>query len=66
MSNLRREWLFSIIIGVICLFLLSVNLFQVRGGAPNGLHGRGLITAVDNSRVHMSLIVKTEDRKSVV
>lgn len=62
MSNLRREWLFSIIIGVICLFLLSVNLFQVRGGAPNGLHGRGLITAVDNSRVHMSLIVKTESQ----
>jgi len=59
MSKLRVEWLFSIVIAMLCVMLCFVDLFHVQG-APCGLHSRGLVTAVDNSRVHTSLIIKTE------
>ena len=59
MSSLRREWLFSIVIGSICVGLAFVDLADIPK-APAGLHARGLITAVDNSRVRVNLIVKTE------
>jgi uncharacterized membrane protein len=59
MSSKRREWLFSIVIGAICIGLAFVELSDAPR-APTGLHSRGLITAVDNSRVRVHLIVKTE------
>jgi len=59
MSNLRIEWLFSLVIAAFCVVLCFVEIFHTQG-VPHGLHSRGLITAVDNSQVHMDLIVKTE------
>jgi len=61
MSNLRIEWLFSLVIAAICVVLSFVDIFHVQG-IPHGLHSRGLITGVDNSQVHMDLIVKTESQ----
>nr|MCU0246801.1 YibE/F family protein [Bryobacter sp.] len=59
MSSLRREWLFSLVIGAICIGLSFLDLAGIPS-APTGFHARGLITAVDNSRVRVSMIVKTE------
>jgi uncharacterized membrane protein len=59
MTSLRREWLFSIVISVICIGLAFLDLAEVRK-APAGQHARALITAVDNSQVRVNLIVRTE------
>jgi uncharacterized membrane protein len=59
MSGVRREWFFSIVIGAICIMLAFLDLADIPK-APTGLHARGLITAVDNSRVRVNLIVKTQ------
>jgi len=61
MSSLRIEWLFSLVIAAICVVLSFVDLYHVQG-VSHGLHSRGLITAVDNSQVHMDLIIKTESQ----
>jgi uncharacterized membrane protein len=58
MSPIRREWLFSLVIAGICIVLAVVDLAQVPP-APGAIRCRGLITAVDNSRVRVNLIVKT-------
>ncbi|MEN6437361.1 MAG: YibE/F family protein [Syntrophobacter sp.] len=58
MSTLRRELLFSLIVGAICIGLMFIDLAKVPK-APSGLRSRALITAVDNSRVKVNLIVKT-------
>ena len=58
MSTLRRELLFSLIIAAICCGLAFVDVAHIPK-APSGLHCRALITAVDNSRVRVNLIVKT-------
>lgn len=59
MGKSKREWLFSAIIAVICLALAFMDLSNIPR-APQGLHAKGLITAVDNSHVRQNLIVKTE------
>jgi uncharacterized membrane protein len=61
MSSIRREWLFSLVIALICLGLVFVDLGNIPR-APSGLHARGLVTAVDNSHVRTNLIVKTEEQ----
>lgn len=61
MSSLRIKWLFPLVIALICFILSFVDLYHVQG-VPHGLHSRGLITAVDNSQVHMDLIIKTESQ----
>ena len=58
MSTLRREWIFSLIIATICVVLAFIDVAHVPQ-APGGIHCRARITAVDNSRVRMNLIVKT-------
>lgn len=59
MSAMRREGLFLLVISLMCAALLFVDLSKAPS-APKGLHSRALITAVDNSHVHVNLIVKTE------
>jgi uncharacterized membrane protein len=59
MSNLRREWLFALVIAAVCIGLAFVDLAGIPK-APVGIHARGLITAVDNSHVRTNLIVKTQ------
>jgi uncharacterized membrane protein len=58
MSPLRQELFFSLIIAGICIVLAFLDVGRIPP-APNGLHSRGLITAVDNSQVRTNLIVKT-------
>ncbi|MBN2106244.1 MAG: YibE/F family protein [Deltaproteobacteria bacterium] len=64
-SHSRREWLFSLVIAIICAGLAFVNITKIPQ-APQGLHCRGLITAVDNSNVQVHLIVKTEHQSLTV
>jgi len=59
MGKSKREWFFSAIISVLCLALAFMDLSNIPR-APHGLHAKGLVTAVDNSRVRQNLIVKTE------
>jgi len=59
MSTRQRNWLFSILIAGICFGLAFVDIARIPG-APRGMHGRGLVTAVDNTHVRVNLIVKTE------
>jgi uncharacterized membrane protein len=61
MSTIRREWLFSLVIALICIGLCFVNLSRIPQ-TSGGLHCRGLITSVDNSQVRVNLIVKTENQ----
>lgn len=58
MSTLQREWLFSVVIAGICIGLAFIDVARIPP-APGGLRYRALITAVDNSRVRVNLIVKT-------
>ena len=59
MSTFRREWVFSLVIAGICIGLAFTDLARIPS-APNGIHARGLVTAVDNNHVRQNLIVKTE------
>jgi len=61
MSNLRREWLFALVIAAVCIGLAFVDLAGIPK-APVGIHARGLVIAVDNSHVRTNLIVKTESQ----
>lgn len=61
MSGLGREWLFSLVIAIICGGLSFLDSAQIPP-APSGLHARGLITDVDNSKVRRNLIIKTEEQ----
>jgi uncharacterized membrane protein len=61
MSKLRIEWIFSLVIALVCVALAFVDLYHVQG-IPSGLHSRGVIAAVDNSQVRMDLIIKTESQ----
>jgi uncharacterized membrane protein len=61
MTGVPREWLFSFVIGLICIGLWFVNLTPIHHHA-RGSHSRGLIVAVDNSQVRVNLIVKTENQ----
>ena len=58
MHALSRELLFCLLIASLCAVLFSLDIAAVPQ-APSGLHGRGLVEAVDNSRVRTNLIVKT-------
>jgi len=58
MSDLRQDLLFSLVIVVICVVLFNLDVGQIPS-APQGLRAKGLITGVDNSRVRVNLIVKT-------
>jgi len=58
MSTSGREWLFSAVIAAICVVLAFVDLARIPS-APGGIRCRGLITDVDNSKVRVNLIVKT-------
>ena len=58
MTSLRRELLFTLIIALICLILFSLDIAKIPQ-APSGIRCRGLITAVDDSKVRTNLIVKT-------
>jgi uncharacterized membrane protein len=59
MSRTGREWLFSAVIAAVCVALLLLDLGPGQK-AEQGLHARGQIIAVDNSRVRTNLIIKTE------
>jgi uncharacterized membrane protein len=59
MSSTGREWIFASVVTLICILLAFVN-FKTGPEGGTGLHARGLVTAVDNSRVRQNLIVKTE------
>jgi uncharacterized membrane protein len=61
MTSLRREWLFSIVISLICIALAFVDVAHIPK-AQTGIHARALITAVDNTRVRQNLIVRTEEQ----
>lgn len=58
MSTLSREWLFSLIIGSICIALGCIDVAHIPP-APGGERCRGLVTAVDDSTVRVNTIVKT-------
>ncbi|RKT46326.1 YibE/F family protein [Thiocapsa rosea] len=60
MSRIGREWLFAGVIAVVCILLLTLDLAPPGPPAERGLHARGLIVDVDNSRVRTNLIIKTE------
>jgi uncharacterized membrane protein len=59
MSLFRREWLFALLMALICLGLGFLDLAP-RAAQPTGLHARGRVISVDNSQVRTNLIVKTE------
>lgn len=59
MKSSTRDWVFSLVVGSICVGLGFLDLAGVPA-APHGLHARGLVTAVDNSQVRTHLIVKTQ------
>ena len=59
MFVLGREWLFSVMIALICIGLGFLDLARVPP-AETGIHARGRVVAVDNSHVRQNLIVKTE------
>ncbi|WP_319407934.1 YibE/F family protein [uncultured Desulfosarcina sp.] len=61
MTALRREWLFSIVISIICVVLAFVDVAHIQG-APIGLHAKAVVTAADNTHVRQNLIVKTEEQ----
>ncbi len=58
MTTIRRELLFSLIIGLLCAALFFLDIARVPQ-APGGIRCRGQITAVDNSKVRVHQIVKT-------
>ncbi len=58
MSHLRQDLLFSCVIFLICLIVFSLEIGEIPP-APKGLHAKALVTDVDNSRVRVNLIVKT-------
>ena len=58
MPLIRRELLFSLIIALLCTVLWFLDIAQMEP-APSGVHCRAEVIAVDNSRVHTNLIVKT-------
>lgn len=58
MVILRADWLFSLLITIICFLLTFVDILQIPEAA-HGLHCRGAIIAVDNSQLHRDLIIKT-------
>ena len=58
MTSLRRELLFSLTIALLCLVLFFLDIAKIPQ-APSGIRCRGLITAVDDSKVRTNLIVKT-------
>ncbi|WP_028317963.1 YibE/F family protein [Desulfobulbus elongatus] len=58
MPTFRRELLFSLIIALFCIALLTLDIARVPP-APEGIRCRALVTGVDNSRVRTNLIVKT-------
>ena len=59
MSTLRRELIFSVVIAAVCIGLACMDLARIPQ-APEGLHARARVIAVDNSQVRQNLIVKTE------
>lgn len=59
MSLFRREWLFALLMALICVGLGFLDLAP-RSALPTGLHARGRVIAADNSQVRTNLIVKTE------
>ena len=58
MPSFRRELLFSLVIGALCVLLFFVDIAGVPE-ASSGIRSRALVTAVDNSQVRTHLIVKT-------
>ncbi|MBN2403344.1 MAG: YibE/F family protein, partial [Spirochaetes bacterium] len=56
--NIRREWTFSIVIACLCATLAFLDICKIPQAA-GGVRSRALITEVDNSRVRINLIVKT-------
>jgi len=54
----KREWIFTLILALICILLVFLDLTNIPQ-APGGIRCRALVTAVDNSRVRVNLIVKT-------
>lgn len=65
MTTLSRELLFSLIIALLCVLLYFLDIGQIPD-APAGIHCRGLVTEVDNSRVRTNLIVKTNIQQLTV
>jgi hypothetical protein len=63
MSTRRREWLFSVVIAIISIGIWFIDIPQVPQ-TNSGMHSRGLITAVDNSRVRAGQ-PDCQNRKSV-
>jgi len=61
MTDVKREWLFALVVGLICIGLSFLDLAPGQT-VPVGLHARGRVTLVDNSNVRVNLIVKTESQ----
>ena len=59
MSAQQREWVFSLLIGAVCICLAFVDIARIPAG-PKGLHARARVTAVDNSQVLTHLIIRTQ------
>jgi uncharacterized membrane protein len=59
MSLFRREWLFALLMALICVGLGFLDLAP-RSTLSTGLHARGRVITADNSQVRTNLIVKTE------
>jgi uncharacterized membrane protein len=57
----RHEWIFSIVIALICTVLAFIDIGKIPP-APGGIRSRALVTEVDNSRVRINLIVKTNSQ----
>jgi len=58
MSKVKQEWLFALVVAVICVILAFVDVTQVPP-APSGLRHRAQVTATDNGIVRVNGIVKT-------
>jgi uncharacterized membrane protein len=59
LTSYQREWMFSILIGAVCIGLAFVDIARIPAG-PRGLHARALVTAVDDSQVLRHLIIRTQ------
>jgi uncharacterized membrane protein len=59
MVAVKREWLFSLVIAALCAVMACLDIARIPAAA-GGVRCRARITAVDNSRVRVNLIVKTE------
>jgi len=61
MNQVRRELLFSFVIGLLCALLLYIDIAHIPP-APSGIRCKAVVTEADNSSVRTNLIVKTNQQ----